>query len=50
MFITEENTEKIGITTLKTGANLVVSQVLKIGTLTISRRRRYIGEKISQEM
>ena len=38
-----KNTEKTGITTLKTRANLVVSQVLKIGIPTISRKGRYIG-------
>ena len=31
-----KNTEKIGITTERTGANLVVSQILKIGTYEVS--------------
>ena len=34
------------VSQLKTGANLVASQVIKIGTITMRRRGRYIGKKI----
>lgn len=41
---------RILVSQLKTGANLVVSQFIKIGTPIMSRKRRYIGKKISQKM
>ena len=49
LFITEEYWENWYLN-YTTGANLVVSQVIKIGTPTKSRRGRYIGEKIFQSL
>ena len=45
LLIIQKKVLKKMVSQLRTGANLVVSQIQKIGTSTKSRRERYIGKK-----